>query len=85
MTPVKDKLSGRQYVLEGLDSDGRTVYMYLSNEVTGRLHVNLNGKEFWVNPDKLLDIIGFLKFGEKYDLALRRNKEAKHAKHDMDL
>ena len=85
MTPVKDKLSGRQYMLPGIDNHGRESVMYISNEVDGILHINLGGKELFVDTNKLLDIIGLLKFGDAYQASLDRVKEAKHAKHDMDL
>ena len=85
MTPVKDQLSGRQYILHGKDPNGKDVKIYLSNEVDGLLHMNFSGKEIWVKPNDLLDIIGLLKFGDAYQASLDRIKEAKHAKHDMDL
>ena len=85
MTPVKDKLSGRQYVLRGKDSNGKDASIYLSNEVDRKLHLNLEGKELFVDTNKLIDIIGLLKFGDAYQASLDRVKEARHAKRNMDL
>ena len=85
MTPVKDKLSGRQYVLRGKDSNGKDASIYRSNEVDRKLHLNLEGKELFVDTNKLIDIIGLLKFGDAYQASLDRVKEARHAKRNMDL
>ena len=85
MTPVKDKLSGRQYVLRGKDSNGKDASIYLSNEVDKKLHLNIEGKELFVDTNKLIDIIGLLKFGDAYQASLDRVKEARHAKRNMDL
>ena len=85
MTPVKDKLSGRQYVLRGKDSNGKDASIYLSNEVDRKVHLNLGGKELFVDTNKLIDIIGLLKFGDAYQASLDRVKEARHAKRNMDL
>lgn len=85
MTPVKDKLSGRQYVLRGKDSNGKDASIYLSNEVDKKVHLNLEGKELFVDTNKLIDIIGLLKFGDAYQASLDRVKEARHAKRNMDL
>ena len=85
MTPVKDKLSGRQYVLRGKDSNGKDASIYISNEVDRKLHLNLEGKELFVDTNKLIDIIGLLKFGDAYQASLDRVKEARHAKRNMDL
>ena len=80
MTPVKDKLSGRQYVLRGKDSNGKDASIYISNEVDRKLHLNLEGKELFVDTNTLIDIIGLLKFGDAYQASLDRIKEARHAK-----
>ena len=80
MTPVKDKLSGRQYVLRGKDSNGKDASIYLSNEVGRKLHINVGGKELFVETDRMIDVIARLKFGDAYQASLDRIKEAKHAK-----
>lgn len=85
MTPVKDKLSGRQYALRGKDSNGKDASVYLSNEVDKKVHLNLGGNELFVDTNELINIIGLLKFGDAYQASLDKAKEAKHAKHDMDL
>lgn len=82
---TKDILSARQYALAGTGANGRNAFVYISNEVDGLLHMNFGGKEIWVKPNDLLDIIGLLKFGDVYQASLDRVKEAKHAKRNMDL
>lgn len=79
-SPVKNNLSGRQYMVTGKDSHGRETKLYISNEVDGLLHLNLSGKELWIGTDELIDIIGLLKHGDAYAQSLMRVKEARHAK-----
>ena len=79
MTGVKDKLSGRQYIIPGLNSHGKPVNVYASNEKDGQIHLILAGKEAWVNTNDLIDALGLLKYGDEYMAKLKHAKHAKRA------
>ena len=53
MTKVKKDLTGLQICIVGKDTSGNPVTLYLSNEVTGILHVRLRGEDIHFEPNLL--------------------------------
>lgn len=64
MTPVREKLTGRRYAILGKNGSGEQTKLYISNEVDGLLHINIRGKEIWVNTNDLIDRIRLLNEGD---------------------
>lgn len=81
MTKVKDKLSGRQVGLTGVNQKGQPRTLYLSNEADydQLIHLNLEGKELFVSFNELIDAIGYVWYGPEY---MNQLKHAKHAERD---
>lgn len=78
---VKDKLTGRKVSVFGINEKGQPRTMYMTDEVPHLIHINLAGKELYVEGNELLDGIGKVLYGEEY---VERLNNARHVKKECD-
>lgn len=85
MNKVKDKLTGRQYEIHGVNENGKPVTVYASNEVDGILHLTMmesgTRRQAFLDLNEMIECLGLLKYGDEFMDALRK---AKHAKKDPE-
>ena len=82
MTAVKDKLTGRQYQVHGVNEKGQPRSMYMSNEVEGLTHINLGGKEIYVDSNTLIEVVGLLKNGDDFMERLNKARHKRETDHE---